>query len=210
MLEILLRIFISMFKKISFVIKMISLVLLVIMCFFVNNGFLIILSGIIIIISLMNKKKNLIYSSFLLMILSIFLGWILGFRIIIKIALIINYLMLIESSLASVDKRLLYDIFLYRKKKNKDGIKRYYEETLKDNYRGELSKYKKYNSGIENNIDKEVIDSSIDHLYLIDKMRFDRFYNKKRIILNKSINYYDKLYISVNILIVIMGIMFGR
>ncbi len=158
----------------------------------------------------MNKKKNLIYSSLLLMTLSVFLGWILGFRIIIKIALIIDYLMLIESSLALVDKRLLYDMFLYRKKKNKDGIKRYYEENLKDNYRGELSKYKKYNTGIENSINKEVIDSSINQLYLIDKMRFDRFYNRKKIIFNKKINYYDKLYISGNVLIVIIGIMFGR
>jgi hypothetical protein len=57
---------------------------------------------------------------------------------------------------------------------------------------------------------KKKANVEIDNFYLLDRIRFDRFYTKKKSKLTFSWNNYDNLYISISLLLFVIVIIFGR
>ena len=50
----------------------------------------------------------------------------------------------------------------------------------------------------------------IDNLYLIDRIRFDRYFNKKNSRLPFSWNNYDNFYIAVSLFLFVLVVVLGR
>lgn len=139
--------------------------------------------------------------------------------IILRVLLVIMYALIIESSLLSLEKRYLYDKLFYRNKnsnKIKGYIRKYYYRDLLNNnmednkriekYLDNPDKYKKY---LKNQAEKKAY-VEIDNFYLIDRIRFDRFFNKKKSTLPFIWNNYDNFYIAVSLFLFVLVVVLGR
>ena len=208
-----------MYKSLSFYGKFLSFILLVVaMVLLRNYNLFLLICGMIFILSFLNKNRL-----YFLLSLALFIAtYIIPFNeisfIVLKVLLIITYALIIESSLLSLEKRYLYDKLFYRNsttKQLKKCIKRYYYKDVmnditndnntiqkylydKDKYKVQLKEEAKKKSEIE-----------LDNLYLIDKLRYDRYFTSKKSKLTFSWNNYDNLYIALSLVLFVIVIVFG-
>ena len=138
--------------------------------------------------------------------------------LVLKLVLIILYALIIESSLLSLEKRYLYDILFYRNnttKQLKKCIKRYYYKDVLSTIENDnisIQKYlfdkDKYKSFLKEET-KNKAEIELDSLYLIDKLRYDRYYASKKSKLTFSWNNYDNLYMALSLVLFVIVIVFG-
>lgn len=209
-----------MYKSLSFYGKLVSFILLIIAMIIIKeyNIFLLI-CGMVFILSFINKKKRYFFMCLILFLSTYILNSNDISFIILRILLVIMYALIIESSLLSLEKRYLYDKLFYRNKnsnKIKGYIRKYYYRDLLNNnmednkriekYLDNPDKYKKY---LKNQAEKKAY-VEIDNFYLIDRIRFDRFFNKKKSTLPFSWNNYDNFYIAVSLFLFVLVVVLGR
>ena len=209
-----------MYKSLCFYGKLVSFVLLVIAMVIINNyNIFLLVCGMVFILSFINKKKRYFF-----LCLTLFLStYLFEFNdivfIVLRVLLVIAYALIIESSLLSLEKRYLYDKLFYRNKnsnKIKGYIRKYYYRDLYNSnmeankriekYLDNSDKFKKY---LKAQAEKKAY-VEIDNLYLLDRIRFDRFFNKKKSRLPFSWNNYDNFYIAVSLFLFVLVVVLGR
>ena len=209
-----------MYKGLSFYGKLVSFILLVIAMVIIKSyNIFLLVSGMIFIISFVNKDKK----CFLLSLALFLLTYILEFNdisfIIMRGLLVIIYALIIESSLLSLEKRYLYDKLFYRNrtsKKVREYIKKYYYKdilniNIENNKR--IEKYLKNDEMYNNFLNRQAkrkTNVEIDNFYLLDRIRFDRFYSKKKSKLTFSWNNYDNFYLAVSLILFVLVVIIGR
>jgi len=211
-----------MYKSLSFFGKLISFILLVIAMILIQNyNIFLLICGMIFILSFINKDKKYFLISLILFLITYILNFNESVFVILRISLVILYAFMIESSLLSLEKRYLYDKLFYRNrtsKKLKGYVYRYYYNDIfnKNNIMNrridkyldvsEKNKYKKY-------LKKQTEVRScleVDNLYLLDRIRYDRFYSSKKSRLSFNWNNYDNFYIAVSLLLFVLVVVLGR
>lgn len=209
-----------MYKSLSFYGKLVSFILLVIAMVLINNYTIFLLvSGMIFIVSFLNKNRFYFILALILFLAIYLIPNTVYTFLVLRILLVILYAFIIESSLLSLEKRYLYDKLFYRNrttKQMKKYMKKYYGKDLDSNikdknrtiqkYLYDKDKYKTYlkeQAKIKENI-------AIDDIFLIDKMRYDRFFTSKKYKLTFSWNNYDNFYIAVTLILFVIVIVFGR
>lgn len=209
-----------MYKSLSFYGKLVSFLLLVIAMIIIKNyNIFLLVCGMIFILSFINKDKKYFLMGLVLFLLTYILNYNVIVFIILRILLVILYALIIESSLLSLEKRYLYDKLFYRNstsKKLRQYMKKYYyrdvlNSKMNDNKR--IEKYLKDSNKYRKFLERQAIKKAnieIDNFYLLDRIRFDRFFTKKRSKLTFSWNNYDNLYISVSLILFVIVIVFGR
>lgn len=209
-----------MYKSLSFYGKLVSLILLCIAMVVIRSyNIFLLVCGMVFILSFINKEKKYFIISLVLFLLT----YILAFNdisfMLLRIALVIVYALIIESSLLSLEKRYLYDKLFYRNKNSKklrNYIRKYYYKNVLNSNLEANKKVEKYLKNIDkykeflNRQAEKKANLEMDNLYLLDCIRFDRFYNKKKSRLTFSWNNYDNLYIAVSLLLFVLVIVFGR
>ena len=179
-----------MYKSLCFYGKLVSFILLVIAMVIINNyNIFLLVCGMVFILSFINKKKRYFFLCLILFLSTYLIEFNDITFIVLRILLIIAYALIIESSLLSLEKRYLYDKLFYRNKnsnKIKGYIRKYYYRDLYNNnmesnkriekYLDNPDKFKKY---LKTQAEKKAY-VEIDNLYLLDRIRFDRFFNKKK------------------------------
>lgn len=209
-----------MYRGLSFYGKLISFILLVISMVIIKSyNIFLLVSGMIFIVSFLNKDKKCFFLSLGLFLLIYILEFNYFCFIVLRILLVIVYAFIIESSLLSLEKRYLYDKLLYRNRssnKIREYVKKYYyddllEKNIESNKRiGKyLSDSSMYNSFLNRQARKKT-SVGVDDLYLLDRIRFDRFYNKKKSKLTFSWNNYDNVFLSISLIIFVIVIVLGR
>ena len=208
-----------MYKSLSFYGKLLSFILLVIaMILLKNYNIFLLICGMIFILSFLNKNR--LY--FLLCLVLFVATYLIPFSeisfYILKIVLIVLYALIIESSLLSLEKRYLYDILFYRNsttKQLKKCIKRYYYKDVISSIENDnvsIQKYlfdkDKYKNFLKEE-SKNKAEIELDNLYLIDKLRYDRYYTSKKSKLTFSWNNYDNLYMALSLILFVIVIVFG-
>ncbi len=208
-----------MYKGLSFYGKLVSFILLVISMVIIKNyNIFLLICGMIFIVSFLNKNKILFFISLLLFLVTYLVPYNLPTFIALRVCLVILYALIIESSLLSLEKRYLYDKLFYRNRTTKQ-LKRYmrryyYKDIINeiDDYNESVNKYlfekDKYKKFLKEEAEKKA-EVRIDDLYLLDKMRFDRFFTNKKSKLSFSWNNYDNFYIAVTLLFFVIVIVFG-
>ena len=71
--------------------------------------------------------------------------------------------------------------------------------------------FRSISKGIE--VSNEIVKKAnveIDNLYLLDRIRFDRFYSSKKSKLTFSWNNYDNFYLSVSLILFVLVVVIGR
>ena len=209
-----------MYKSLCFYGKLVSFILLVIAMVIINNyNIFLLVCGMVFILSFINKKKRYFFLCLILFLSTYLIEFNDITFIVLRILLIIAYALIIESSLLSLEKRYLYDKLFYRNKnsnKIKGYICKYYYRDLYNNnmesnkriekYLDNPDKFKKY---LKTQAEKKAY-VEIDNLYLLDRIRFDRFFNKKKSRLPFSWNNYDNFYIAVSLFLFVLVIVLGR
>ena len=209
-----------MYKSLSFYGKLVSFLLLVISMIIIKDyNIFLLVCGMVFILSFINKEKKFFLIGLVLFLLTYILSYNESVFIGLRILLVILYACIIESSLLSLEKRYLYDKLFYRNrtsKKLRQYMKKYYykdvlNNKLDDNKRIEkyLDNTDKYSNYLRRQAERKA-HIEIDNLYLLDRIRFDRFYTKKKSKLTFSWNNYDNLYISISLLLFVIVIIFGR
>ena len=208
-----------MYKSLSFYGKLLSFILLVVaMVLLRNYNIFLLICGMIFILSFLNKNR--LY--FLLCLVLFVATYLIPFSeisfYILKIVLIVLYALIIESSLLSLEKRYLYDILFYRNsttKQLKKCIKRYYYKDVISSIENDnvsIQKYlfdkDKYKNFLKEE-SKNKAEIELDNLYLIDKLRYDRYYTSKKSKLTFSWNNYDNLYMALSLILFVIVIVFG-
>lgn len=209
-----------MYKSLCFYGKLVSFILLVIAMVIINNyNIFLLVCGMVFILSFINKKKRYFFLCLILFLSTYLIEFNNITFIVLRILLIIAYALIIESSLLSLEKRYLYDKLFYRNKnsnKIKGYIRKYYYRDLYNNnmesnkriekYLDNPDKFKKY---LKTQAEKKAY-VEIDNLYLLDRIRFDRFFNKKKSRLPFSWNNYDNFYIAVSLFLFVLVVVLGR
>ena len=209
-----------MYKSLCFYGKLVSFILLVIAMVIINNyNIFLLVCGMVFILSFINKKKGYFFLCLILFLSTYLIEFNDITFIVLRILLIIAYALIIESSLLSLEKRYLYDKLFYRNKnsnKIKGYIRKYYYRDLYNNnmesnkriekYLDNPDKFKKY---LKTQAEKKAY-VEIDNLYLLDRIRFDRFFNKKKSRLPFSWNNYDNFYIAVSLFLFVLVVVLGR
>lgn len=209
-----------MYKSLCFYGKLVSFILLVIAMVIINNyNIFLLVCGMVFILSFINKKKGYFFLCLILFLSTYLIEFNDITFIVLRILLIIAYALIIESSLLSLEKRYLYDKLFYRNKnsnKIKGYICKYYYRDLYNNnmesnkriekYLDNPDKFKKY---LKTQAEKKAY-VEIDNLYLLDRIRFDRFFNKKKSRLPFSWNNYDNFYIAVSLFLFVLVVVLGR
>ena len=209
-----------MYMSLCFYGKLVSFILLVIAMVIINNyNIFLLVCGMVFILSFINKKKRYFFLCLILFLSTYLIEFNDITFIVLRILLIIAYALIIESSLLSLEKRYLYDKLFYRNKnsnKIKGYICKYYYRDLYNNnmesnkriekYLDNPDKFKKY---LKTQAEKKAY-VEIDNLYLLDRIRFDRFFNKKKSRLPFSWNNYDNFYIAVSLFLFVLVIVLGR
>lgn len=208
-----------MYKSLSFYGKLVSFVLLAVAMIVIQNyNIFLLICGMVFIFSFINKDKKYFFLSLILFLATYILDYNDIIFIVLRVFLVIVYGLIIESSLLSLEKRFLYDKLFYRNstsKKLKGYIRKYYYKDLLninidgnkriEKYLDNPEKYKKYlNTQAANKANVE-----IDNFYLLDRIRYDRFYNRKKSKLPFNWNNYDNFYIAVSLLLFILVIVLG-
>lgn len=209
-----------MYKSLCFYGKLVSFILLVIAMIIINNyNIFLLVCGMVFILSFINKKKRYFFLCLILFLSTYLVEFNDIVFIILRVLLVVAYALIIESSLLSLEKRYLYDKLFYRNK-NSNKIKGYickyyyrdlYNSNIEANKRIEKyldnpDKFKKY---LNNQAEKKAY-VEIDNLYLLDRIRFDRFFNKKKSRLPFSWNNYDNFYIAVSLFLFVLVVVLGR
>lgn len=209
-----------MYKSLSFYGKIVSFVLLVIAMVIIKSyNIFLLVSGMIFIVSFVNKDKK----CFLLSLALFLLTYILEFNnisfILLRVLLVIVYALIIESSLLSLEKRFLYDKLFYSNrtsKKVREYIKKYYYKDILNNNIESNRRIEKYLKDPEmydnflNRQAKKKANVEIDNFYLLDRIRFDRFYSKKKSKLTFSWNNYDNVYLAISLILFVLVVIIGR
>ena len=209
-----------MYKSLSFYGKIVSFVLLVIAMVIIKSyNIFLLVSGMIFIVSFVNKDKK----CFLLSLALFLLTYILEFNnisfILLRVLLVIIYALIIESSLLSLEKRFLYDKLFYgnrTSKKVREYIKKYYyKDILNNNIESNriIEKYLKDPEMYDNFLNRQAkkkANVEIDNFYLLDRIRFDRFYSKKKSKLTFSWNNYDNVYLAISLILFVLVVIIGR
>ena len=209
-----------MYNSFSFYGKIVSFVLLVIAMVIIKSyNIFLLVSGMIFIVSFVNKDKK----CFLLSLALFLLTYILEFNnisfILLRVLLVIIYALIIESSLLSLEKRFLYDKLFYgnrTSKKVREYIKKYYYKDILNNNIESNKRIEKYLKDPEmydnflNRQAKKKANVEIDNFYLLDRIRFDRFYSKKKSKLTFSWNNYDNVYLAISLILFVLVVIIGR
>lgn len=209
-----------MYKSLCFYGKLVSFILLVIAMVIIQNyNIFLLVCGMVFILSFINKKKRYFFLCLILFLSTYILNFNDIIFIVLRVLLVIVYALIIESSLLSLEKRYLYDKLFYRNKnssKIKGYIRKYYYKDLLNNnieanrriekYLDNPDKYKKY---LKTQAEKKAF-IEIDNLYLLDRIRYDRFYNRKKSRLPFTWNNYDNFYIAVSLLLFVLVVVLGR
>lgn len=209
-----------MYKSLSFFGKLASFILLVVAMVIIKNyNVFLLICGMIFILSFINKEKKYFIFCFLLFLVTYLMNYDENTFIVLRVLLVISYALIIESSLLSLEKRYLYDKLFYRNstsKKLRGYIKKYYYRDLVDKNienNKKIAKYlddpNKYNKYLISQAEKKA-EVEIDNLYLIDRIRFDRYFSKKKSRISFSWNNYDNFYICVSLLLFVIVWVFGR
>ncbi len=209
-----------MYKSCSFFGKLVSLVLMVIAMVIIKNyNIFLLLCGMIFIVSFINREKKYFFLSLLLFLVTFWVNYNDITFLILRVVLVIIYALIIESSLLSIEKRYLYDKLFYRSNSNnklKSYVKKYYykdlvNKNIEDNQK--IIKYldqpEKYNKYLTMQAEKKA-DALIEDMYLIDRIRFDRFYSHKKSHLAFSWNNYDNFYMFISLILFIIVLVLGR
>ena len=209
-----------MYRSLSFFGKLVSFILLVVaMVILKNYNVFLLICGMVFILSFINKEKKYFIFCFLLFLATYFVNYNEVTFIIFKVLLVCSYALIIESSLLSLEKRYLYDKLFYRNstsKKLRGYMKKYYykdivDKNIENNKR--IGKYledeNKYNKYLTSQAEKKA-EIEVDNIYLIDRIRFDRFFSKKKSRLSFSWNNYDNVYICVSLLLFVIVLVLGR
>lgn len=209
-----------MYRSLSFYGKLVSFILLVIAMFLIKNyNIFLLVCGMVFILSFINKDKKYFLVSLILFLATYILEFNDIIFIVLRILLIVVYALIIESSLLSLEKRFLYDKLFYRNrtsKKLRGYIRKYYYKDLLNNnmesnkriekYLENPDKYSKY---LKRQAERKA-HIEIDSLYLLDRIRYDRFYNRKKSKLPFTWNNYDNFYIAISLLLFVLVIVLGR
>lgn len=209
-----------MYKSLSFFGKLISFIILVVAMIIIRNyNVFLLICGVVLILGFLNRDKKYFAFCLVIFLVTFFISYNEIMFIILRILLVITYGLIIESSLLSIEKRYLYDVLFYwnnNSKKLRGYIKTYYYRDLVDrniDNNRRLSKYleddKKYNKYLTNQAEKNA-EIEIDNLYLIDRIRFDRFYSQKKNKLTFSWNNFDNLYVCVSLILLVIVLILGR
>ncbi len=209
-----------MYKSLSFFGKLASFILLVVAMVIIKNyNVFLLICGMIFILSFINKEKKYFIFCLLLFLVTYLMNYDENTFIVLRVLLVISYALIIESSLLSLEKRYLYDKLFYRNstsKKLRGYIKKYYYRDLVDKNienNKKIAKYlddpNKYNKYLISQAEKKA-EVEIDNLYLIDRIRFDRYFSKKKSRISFSWNNYDNFYICVSLLLFVIVWVFGR
>ena len=209
-----------MYKSLSFYGKLVSFILLVIAMVIIKSyNIFLLVSGMIFIVSFVNKDKKCFFLSLALFLLTYILEFNNISFILLRCLLVIIYALIIESSLLSLEKRYLYDKLFYRNRTSKQVrgyIKKYYYKDILDRnieFNKRIEKYLKdpemYNSFLNRQVKKKA-NVEIDNLYLLDRIRFDRFYSSKKSKLTFSWNNYDNFYLSISLILFVLVVVIGR
>ena len=208
-----------MYKSLSFYGKLLSFILLVVaMVLLRNYNIFLLICGMIFILSFLNRNRFY----FLICLVLFVATYLIPFNelsfFVLKIILIIVYALIIESSLLSLEKRYLYDKLFYRNsttKQLKKCIKRYYYKDVINNIENDnmsVQKYlyekDKYKTFLKEEA-KAKAEIELDNLYLVDKLRYDRYFTSKKSKLTFSWNNYDNLYIALSLILFVIVIVFG-
>ncbi len=210
-----------MFKDISFYNKIISLILLVIALVLVQNySVFLLICGLVLVLAFINKKIGLLIVNIINFALVYFLGSDPTLFVVFKFILPIIYIFVIEDSLYIVEKRFLYDSLFYRNRsKVKDYMKKYYWDKCYEKNMGNLDQVTKYldNSRdvrkFKGYIEDEAYDKTkkdINRKYLIDKIRYDRYFTKKRNFLINEWGLNDTFFLGLNIAVLLLVVFLGR
>jgi SAM-dependent methyltransferase len=139
--------------------------------------------------------------------------------ILLRVLLVMVYALIIESSLLSLEKRYLYDKLFYgnrTSKKVREYIKKYYYQDLLNKNIRENKRIEKYlkdpemYNGFLNRQAKKKTNVEIDNFYLLDRIRFDRFYNRKKSKLTFSWSNYDNFYLAISLILFVLVVIIGR
>ncbi len=209
-----------MYKSLSFFGKLISFIILVVAMIIIKNyNVFLLICGVVLILGFLNRDKKYFAFCLVIFLVTFFISYNEIMFIILRILLVITYGLIIESSLLSIEKRYLYDVLFYwnnNSKKLRGYIKTYYYRDLVDrniDNNKRLSRYleddKKYNKYLTNQAEKKA-EIEIDNLYLIDRIRFDRFYSQKKNKLTFSWNNFDNLYVCVSLILLVIVLILGR
>jgi len=209
-----------MYKSLCFYGKLVSFILLVIAMIIIKDyNIFLLICGMVFILSFINKKKRYFFFCLILFLSTYILKFNDVSFLVLRILLIIAYALIIESSLLSLEKRYLYDKLFYRNKnsnKIKGYIRKYYYKDLVNSnmeankriekYLVNPDKYKKY---LKLQAEKKAY-VEIDNLYLLDRIRYDRFFSKKKSRLPFTWNNYDNFYIAVSLFLFVLVVVLGR
>jgi hypothetical protein len=209
-----------MYSHLSFYGKIVSFILLVIAMVIIKSyNIFLLVCGMIFIVSFLNKDKICFFLSLFLFILT----YILEFNdisfILLRVLLVMVYALIIESSLLSLEKRYLYDKLFYgnrTSKKVREYIKKYYYQDLLNKNIRENKRIVKYLKDPEmynvflNRQAKKKTNVEIDNFYLLDRIRFDRFYNRKKSKLTFSWSNYDNFYLAISLILFVLVVIIGR
>jgi len=209
-----------MYKSLCFYGKLVSFILLVIAMIIIKDyNIFLLICGMVFILSFINKKKRYFFLCLILFLSTYILKFNDVSFLVLRILLIIAYALIIESSLLSLEKRYLYDKLFYRNKnsnKIKGYIRKYYYKDLVNSnmeankriekYLVNPDKYKKY---LKLQAEKKAY-VEIDNLYLLDRIRYDRFFSKKKSRLPFTWNNYDNFYIAVSLFLFVLVVVLGR
>lgn len=209
-----------MYRSLSFYGKLVSFILLVIAMVLVNNyNIFLLICGMVFILSFINKDKKYFVISLILFLCTYIFSFNKIVFIVLKVLLVIVYAMIIESSLLSLEKRYLYDKLFYRNStsvKLKGYIRKYYYNDLVNSnveaskrvekYLDNPEKYKRF---LYNQSCKKA-NVELDNLYLLDRIRYDRFFSSKKSKLPFNWNNYDNLYIGISLMLFVLVIVLGR
>ena len=209
-----------MYKSLSFYGKLVSFILLVIAMVIIKSyNIFLLVSGMIFIVSFVNKDKKCFFLSLALFLLTYILEFNNISFIIFRVLLVLVYALIIESSLLSLEKRFLYDKLFYgnrTSKKVREYIKKYYYKDLLSNNIESNKRIEKYlkdpemYDGFLNRQAKKKTNVEIDNFYLLDRIRFDRFYSKKKSRLTFSWNNYDNVYLAISLILFVLVVIIGR
>ena len=208
-----------MYKSLSFYGKLLSFILLVVaMILLKNYNIFLLICGMVFILSFLNRNRLYFLICLALFIATYLIPYNEVSFYILKMILIVVYALIIESSLLSLEKRFLYDKLFYRNsttKQLKKCIKRYYYKDVMNSINNDnltIQKYlydkDKYKSFLKE-CAKEKADIELDNLFLIDKLRYDRYFTSKKSKLTFSWNNYDNLYIALSLILFVIVVVFG-
>ena len=209
-----------MYKSLSFYGKILSFILLLIAMVIIKNyNIFLLICGMVFIVSFINKDRKYFIFCMLLFLATYLTSYNEVSFIIFRVLLVLSYALIIESSLMSLEKRYLYDLLFYRNstsKKLRRYMKKYYYHDIVnrnvDNNR-KIKKYldnqNKYDKYLMNQAEKKA-ENEIDNIYLIDRIRFDRFFGSKKKRLALSWNNYDNFYMCISLLLFVLVLVLGR